>query len=332
LKDQSRAIFAQGTYKLTEKLSLTGGLRYTWDKLSARQLAGSLFGTAFPTEQTSSSNPSWTVTLDYQATPSLLVYVTQRGSWRTGGYNYNVYPVNNTANDPVNPGNRFLPETTKDVEVGVKYSGRDLGVPFTFNAAVYNQWVSNIQRALLVPGVAGTVGLFTNNVPEARITGVEADTSVRPTRWLTLGGSLAYTHARYTQGHVVVQGTPTTYGPFADAPKWIGNVYFDISHMLAGNAGTLSLHAELYAQSKLYFSNVAGTVAPGTTLNGYSLTNLRLSWNEMFGSKLSSAFYVRNLFNKKYYAGANAAGPSLGINTSVPGQPRMFGGELRFEF
>jgi len=49
-------------------------------------------------------------------------------------------------------------------------------------------------------------------------------------------------------------------------------------------------------------------------------------------TKLSAAFFVRNLLNKKYYSGGNSIGPTLGLNTSVSGQPRMFGGELRFDF
>ncbi len=210
-RDRSTALFAQGSYKLTDQLSLTGGFRYTWDKLSAHQRADSVFGTGFPSESTKASKPSWTVSLDYQVTPSLLVYFTHRGSWRTGGYNYNVLPVNNPANDPVTPGNRFLPETTKDVEVGLKYSGRGLGVPVTFNAAVYNQWVSNIQRALYVIGTGGSPNLFTDNVPAAEITGVEVDATVRPAPWLTLGASGAYTDARYTKANVFIQeSSPTT--------------------------------------------------------------------------------------------------------------------------
>ncbi len=85
-----------------------------------------------------------------------------------------------------------------------------------------------------------------------------------------------------------------------------GNIFFDVTDDLGGNTGKLTLHGEFYAQSKLYFSNVAGTVAPGTTIKGYALANARLSWGDMFGTRISSAFYVRNLFNKKYYAGGNA--------------------------
>ena len=234
-------------------------------------------------------------------------------------------------------GNVFKPETSKDVELGAKFSGHDVGVPVTASIALYQQWVNNVQRAAYVPGFNGP-GLVTVNVPSARIRGVEIDFSVRAASWLTFGGAFAHTDAKFTK-NVVTLFDPvgqvsfnTFYGPFADTPKNTGSVYFDVTHDLGGDTGTLMWHADLYAQSKFTFSNVAATLAPETFIKGYALVNARLSWNDMMGTKISAAFYVRNLFNKKYYSGGNSIGPTLGLNTSVSGQSRMLGGELRFDF
>ncbi len=50
------------------------------------------------------------------------------------------------------------------------------------------------------------------------------------------------------------------------------------------------------------------------------------------GTGLTASAFVRNLGNKQYFSGGNAA--SNGGNTNVvnPGLPRMWGGELRFQF
>ncbi|MGE3690441.1 MAG: TonB-dependent receptor, partial [Novosphingobium sp.] len=235
---ESIAGFAQGTYKLTDRLNFTAGIRYTHDRTEINQLPGS-FWLQFPGiddfERTTAAKPSWTVSLDYQATPELMFYVSHRGSWRGGGYNYSVFPLNVTA---VNGGNRYLPETTQDIELGVKYSGDSLGVPVTFNADFFHQWVKDIQRAAYLLTPAG-VSLLTVNVPRAQITGVEMDATVKPSRFFQMGASLNYTNARYTDGRVSVLGFDFNYGPFADVPKWSGTVLAEGTLPL-GDAGRVT--------------------------------------------------------------------------------------------
>jgi iron complex outermembrane receptor protein len=327
---ESIAGFAQATFKATDKLSLTGGFRWTHDKTDIFQLPGSLWLGSFPAnipEKTSASKPSWTVSLDYQVTPEVMVYVAHRGSWRAGGYNYSVPPINTTASGG---GNLFLPETTYDIEGGVKYAGSGLGVPVTFNADVFNQWVSDIQRSAYIETAAG-VSLLTVNVPRAQITGVEFDMTVRPAEYLQLGASGNYTHARYTDNTVAVLGSTFHYGPFADVPEWSGTLFAEVGVPL-GDTGKLSLRGDVYGQTKMNFSNVGATVNPNTTLPGYALVNMRLTLSKIMGTGLSASAFVRNLGDHKYYSGGNAA--SNGGNTNVvnPGLPRMWGGELRFDF
>ena len=326
--DDSNAVFGQGTLRIAPRLNFTTGLRYTWEDLSANQLSGSVFGSG-PSEHMSASKPSWTVGFDYQATSSLLLYITTRGSWRTGGYNYSVAPLNTSA---AGGGNAFAPETTEDVEAGFKYSGRAAGFPVTLNADAFGQWVQDVQRTAYIVGVGGTPTVFTINVPSALINGVEADLTLKPSPWLTLGGAGAYTDARYTNGNVLLQGTALSYGPYADTPTLSGTLYAEATHPLPADAGHLILHVDVYNQTNMSFSNEGDTVAPFTTIPGYTLTNARLSWAQFLGRPLTASLYVRNMFDQAYYAGGNGAGPSLGINTSVPGQPRMYGGEVRLEF
>ena len=328
--DRSTAVFAQATYKLTDQLNFTAGGRYTDEKISfAQDSFSTLYNPALTRQENSVSKPSWTASLDYKITPSLLAYATTRGSWRAGGYNFTVFPLNADASGG---GNRFEPETTKDVEVGLKYSGSELGAPMTFNADVFNQWVSNVQRAAYTPGPGGTPTLLTANVPKAEVTGVEADFTIRPLPWFLLGLSGTYTDARYTDGNLTILGTAFSYGPYADAPKVTGSLYTEVSQALPNDAGTLKLRADVFAQSDFYFSNVANTLAPGTQIAGYSLTNIRLTWANLMGTKLNVALYARNIFDKPYYTGGNATGPNLGLNVADPGQPRMFGGEVRYSF
>ncbi len=327
-EDESEAVFAQGTYKLTDRLNLTGGFRYSWDTISEKELSGSLFGLG-PKEESSARDPSWTAGLDYAVTKTFMAYVTTRGSWRAGGYNFSVAPINTTS---AQGGNAFLPETTQDVELGVKYAGTELGVPIVFNADIFNQWIYNVQRAAYIVGFAGTGTLVTANVPSAQVRGVEIDSSVRPIPWLNLGGSVVYSDPFYTNGHVDLFGSATNYGPYADTPKWTGTLFGEVSHDLEGNAGTLTLRADVYAQTKMFLSNEGETIAPFSTIPGYGLTNMRLSLSHFSGSRATLSLFVRNMFDQKYYTGGNADGPASGYNTVTLGVRRMLGVELNSSF
>ena len=110
------------------------------------------------------------------------------------------------------------------------------------------------------------------------------------------------------------------------------NAYIEARHDMGADKGELSFRLDVYAQSEFYFSNVGATLAPETTIDNYALVNARIAWSNLGGSGVTAALFARNLFNKQYYAGGNSIGATLGLNTSVPGRPRIFGGELRFTF
>ncbi len=325
--DRSEAGYLQGTYKLTDKLSATAGVRYTWDQLSLTEEPGSAFGPAHQSSR--ESDPSWTISLSYQALPTLMFYATTRGSWRAGGFNYSVTPLNATG---ANGGDEFLPEKTHDVELGVKYSGNEFGMPLMANADVYNQWVTNVQRAAYVLGLGGTSTLLTANVPSDEISGIEAQFKVEPLAWLQFGADGSYADARYTNGRLSLLGSTLNYGPVASTPRLSGSLFAQVSHRLENDAGLLTLRGDIYAQSRMPFSNEGYTEAPLTTLPGYGLVNFRLAWDDMLGSGVTAAFYVRNAFDQQYYVGGNPEGPSLGVNYVDPGAPRMFVGEVRWDF
>ncbi|SCW38987.1 iron complex outermembrane recepter protein [Sphingobium faniae] len=324
--DRSLAGFAQATYNITDALHLTGGFRYSQDKITGRNLPGSVYGVT--SQKLKNDKESYTASLDYQVTPQLMVYATTRGSWRAGGFNFTGTPIDETG---ANGGNIFLPETTKDVEVGAKYNGYVGGMRFNVTADVYTQWVKNVQRANFQV-INGNPALFTGNVPKAKISGGELSVTLKPASWLELGGAGTYTDAKFTDPVGIIAGVPVTYGPYADVAKWSGSAYAQLTKELAGNAGSVSLRGDIYGQTGVYFSNLADSYTPGTRIPGYTITNLRLSWDDVMGENVSLALYVRNVFNKEYYAGGLPAGSGFGVNSVSPGRPRMYGAEMRFNF
>ena len=338
---KSEAAYAQGTYDLSSLsgvsgLKATGGFRYTWETdglsypVDASYPAGSpplLAGQ--PSESKQFSAPSWQVGLDYQITPQLLLYLVHRGSWRSGGFN---------GYSPSNPttaefgGNEFLPEKTHDVELGTKFRGDVIGSPTVFNIALYNQWITNIQR-VIYDFAGGNVAALTANIPAGEVRGVEIDGEISLYSWLTLGVNGAYTDAFFTNGLAVApDGTQFHYGPFGDVSRLSGSVFAQFSLPAPKPWGDMTVRADLYAQSSEYFSNLANTNTPGTKLPGYSVLNLRYDWRDVFRSGLTVSAFAKNTLNRAYYTGGESFGVDFGLNAAAPAEPRTYGAELSYRF
>lgn len=328
IKDKSKAVFGQLTYSLTDKLTVAAGGRYTWEDVSIEQLPGALFAGA-PGQSEKLKAPAWTFNLQYQINPQNMVYFAQRGSFRSGNFNGTVAPTGGI--------NFFGNEKTHDFEVGYKFAGRIGSMPARFNIAAYQQIVKDAQHAIYVL-VGGNPAGFTVNVPKAKVKGIEADGSFDVSEWLGLGFTLAYTDAKYTDNVVDLTtqtGIPNYLVPFnsyPDSPKWSGSAWVDVKLPVPENIGDMHLRADGFFQTKTYFSNTEFSITPGTKLPGYETVDFRYSWNEMFGSNVSMALYVKNAFDKFYYASGFVMGGAGGYNTAYPGEPQTFGGELSVKF
>jgi len=333
-RETSKAIYAQLSYKLTDKLTATLGGRYTWEKVGIRQAAGNVFGvdpnSAAAHQSQNLSAPSWTASVQYQIDASNMIYFNQRGSFRSGNLNGTVAPFT----DPLTgrPANEFKNEKVHDFEVGYKFNGRISGVPVQFNVAAYKVIVKDAQRALYAI-VGGAPAGFTVNVPEAQTKGVEVDGVFSLTSWLDTGFNLAYTDAKYTKNSVPIPFVGNLLvNSYPDAPKWAGSAFVDLKLPVPDTIGKMSLRADYYGQTSFFFSNTDGTSTPGTKLSGYDTVGLSLHWNDIMQSRVSGAFYVRNLTDNKYYVSGYALGASNGVNTAYPGEPRTFGAELKIDF
>jgi iron complex outermembrane recepter protein len=330
--DDSRAIYAQGTYDFSDwlnGLSLTTGGRYTWETVGMTPYSDDVFITDYPYESKTVNAPSWNVNLQWQFTSQMQVYFAQRGSFRAAGFNGAVTP------DDLK--NYFSNEYTHDFELGFKFSGRIAGRPAHFNIAVYDQYVTNAQHAIYAV-VDGAPSAFTVNVPQAIIKGVEVDADIDATDWLRIGMAGANTEAKYSKNLVNLSsltGTPGYVIPFdsyPDAPKLSGSVYADVTMPVPSEIGDMHLRTDVFGQTYSYFSNNNYSITPDTQLPGYATVDLRLSLNHIKGSNVSAAIYAKNLFDKVYYQAGYTEGASGGFNTAIVGEPRTIIGEISATF
>jgi iron complex outermembrane recepter protein len=331
----SEAVYGQGTYDLSSMtgvsgLKLTGGLRYTWETdgvFYPSSPYAALSGQ--PPESKLFDSPSWQVGLDYQMTPEWLLYIVQRGSWRSGGFN-GYAPSKPTTSQF--GGNEYLPEKTHDIELGSKFRGDLDGMPSLVTVALFNQWITDIQR-IEFSFANGSPAALTANIPAGQVRGVEVSAEISPTSLLKVGVSGAYNDAFFTNGVATAyNGSVLNYGPFGSVSRFTGDVYAQVALPTPSDWGGMSVRSDVYGQTYQYFSNLDSTVIPGTRMPGYGLVNLRADWTKVFGSNLTISAFAKNLANRGYYTGGIPFGFDFGLNSVTPGEPRTYGGELHYEF
>jgi len=322
IDDKSYAAYAQIGYSITPELTFNIGGRITKEKIKLDHLANDAYGDVLgvPDASLSKSKPSWTIGLDYQASNSLMVYLVQRGSWRTGGFNGTSLGGDGLTNE-------FRPETTWDIEAGAKFNGYFGSMPARFNLAIYQQTVKNIIRSVYI-GITSVTG----NANKARIRGVELDGSLNLTDWLQVGGTLTYTDAKYTDPIATVGTDTLSFGPYADTPEWAGSGFIRTETELPGETGTLVFRGDVYGQKGTHYSNLVGSIVPNANLPGYFLTNARLEWNNIMGSDVSVSGYVQNLTDEEYFTGGIALGAVVGTNAYLPAIGRTYGMEVGVKF
>lgn len=273
------AAFIDGTYQLTQSISLTAGLRYTSDKKDVRLLnttqtlrpstvppldAGTsldcpaLVAAGLGASCTRTDNEfTPRAVLTWQPQSDHMVYASWSQGFTAGGFNNFATPA---AVPPVQLGVKL--EKINNYEIGTKneFFDRKLRANLTVFLADYD----NLQIRQAVN--TGGVGIVP--VDRARIKGVELELTARPVEGLTLGVNGAYTDAKIragalnafsdTIGTVVVGSTqtPTAVSVAGNrmtrAPKWQGNVMaayeMPVSWGHASVSGTVRLQSSTYYQ------------------------------------------------------------------------------------
>jgi iron complex outermembrane receptor protein len=348
VRNASKAGYGQLTYHLTDSLRLTAGGRYTQDRrrLAIRNRSVDLFtGVTTPGYLPTDGDPSdpflatarrkysyWSYTLnvDWEFSRGMFVYAKTNRGYRSGG-------LNTRAVTGGVPPIAFDPEKLTDYEIGGKFDMLDGHM--RLNVAAYRSDISNLQRSL--SGLSGgrTVSGIVN-AAKARIQGVEAELTVIPVTGLTLGGSLAYTDAKYKRFINPLDGFNYSNTEFPFTPKWTFSVSADYDVPLEG-LGTLNFHADYSHRTKAYYSGLfvpTNTPAQNRVLQetaaikGYGLLNARIAFR-LENPGLEFAVFGRNLTKENYFTHLLAfENNALGITSYTPGDPRTYGISATYRF
>jgi len=344
IENTSRSVFAQSTYRTPwiSGLSLTGGVRFTQDRrdLTAHSTANGACRLRDPNGlpvpncslplSTDFDEPTWTVSADYKLTPDMLVYLTSRRGYRSGGFTL-------TATQFLEFG-PYRPETVQDYELGLKTSWTLGSTSGTFNVAAYYLDYEDIQQTVTqVIQVGGTTFVTSpvTNAASAYIEGVETDFTWRPMDNISINGFYAYSKPKFEK--FLNNGVDLTSDAFIGAPEHTAGMGVEWSLALASDLGELALRADGYYQSVSYYQ--VGNSNPVTrqrfsyaSIPSYSVVNARADWRRVFGSPVDVSLYAKNLLDKEYRVGGVDIVSSFGTAVAVLAPPRTYGVQLRYSF
>lgn len=189
------AAFFEGTWDLTDRLTLNAGFRYSNEEKDVRkqQILAEL-GTGIPdpdtllgalgwtnhtlTDSRSESQVSLSVSLQFEATDNIMTYLSASTGFKGGGYD--------EARADGDPDLfEFEEETVVALEAGAKMTLLDGAA--TLNVAIFNSTFEDLQVSTF-EGINFIVG----NAAEATTQGIEIDGTWRATDALTLGGALTF--------------------------------------------------------------------------------------------------------------------------------------------
>jgi iron complex outermembrane receptor protein len=310
------ALFGQASYRLTPKLTVTGGLRWSREtkKFGYEQEftvdIPPLF-TSFPAsvQQTTWSNVSPRVAVDYKATKDVLLFASYSEGFKSGG-STSVSVITTPAP------NIFQPEMLKAFEVGVKSNW--LNGDLRLNLTAFHYDYSDLQvRTTDMVGF-----LLVRNAASARVNGLEVELTARPTARLELTTVAAMLDARYVHFIDPVSKADYAGDHLNRAPALTISLGAQNRFPLCSGAD-LTVRGEYEYASRSYHQPgdmTAFSRAPTNLINARIMLRPKQShW--------SFALFAKNLTDQRYIGHAF---PVLGQPRATITPPRVFGFEVRF--
>ena len=316
----TKAAFAHLSWRPVDPLTLTAGVRYTDEHKDytysretptggAHPQLGALDGVRGDYDH---DRFDYRLNAMYEVTPDISVY----GQWSTGFKGGGINPRPFFAAQVLS----FGPETLESWEVGFKSELFDRRV--RFNVAGFYSDYSDIQLALSNCPQAGAgfavPCALPANAGDAKVKGVEVETTIRPVDGLLIDGSASYTDFDFVGDSLdpasgILPGMVSTYTP---EWKWALGAQYEIP---LGTAGSLTPRVDASYQSEVYTNAVNG---PTNLIESYTIANARLTWKNE-NEDLEVGLEVTNLFDKYYFQTLfDLTRAGAGFVTGLPARPR----------
>ena len=341
----SYAAFGEANWRIAPRLTLTGGLRYTYESkegdystqvfggpvVTSPALVNARLGVLRP--QTYSANDSegslsGRANIAWQPMDDVLLYASFARSFKSGGINMSGLPLD-ANNQPALATAVIDPERNTTWEAGIKsalWGGR-----LTLNLAAYRTKVDDFQATVVDSSQTVALRGYLSNIPEVRVQGFEADARLTVGR-LTLVGALAYGDGQYTDYPagpcpLELQSSATaacdlTGERLAGLPRWSQTLSADYALPLGRDA--VFVHAD-----SNWRSGYPGdpSLSRFTFIEGYNVTNASLGYRreDAEGKGWEIAVFARNLLDADTIQNVTIQAGNSGLILGTPSDPRTVG-------
>ncbi|AXJ02661.1 TonB-dependent receptor [Pseudomonas fluorescens] len=348
IKTDSFALFAQGTWHLTERLDFTAGVRGTYEEKNADVTRDAPVGGAAVTGAAAtarrgrvgaydsgdlnqySSSPSGLLNLSYRFTDDLLGYATLSHGEKSGGVNLAVGSAPTAGADSLLIGT----ERANNAELGFKSTLWDRRLQLNTNVfwtqvnAYQTNAYDDVNRVQ-----------YLTNAGSVRSRGVEFESTVIPLRGLTLNFNGSYNDVSYLSYKDAPCPPEVSQAPGAPAScdlsghqvvgasKWIGNANGKYEWNL--DNGLQPYVTGSYA----FRSKAVGTVEDSDygQIPSYAVVNLSTGLRGDFNQgQWDVSLWLKNAFDKTYYTTLWTGGN--GGYEGLLGTPRTLGVTGRYDF
>ena len=331
LTTKSYAGYANASYAILPDVRLSAGLRYTKERkhyfrtTSTFSNFGAFNGTFnFTPPTTKWKDWSPMASVDWQVTPTTMIYARVAKGFKSGGFNGRANsPTETTAYDP---------ETVWSYEAGFKSTIAD---QLRLNGAVFHSDYKDFQARVSGLDEDPNTGLpiavlSVINAGKLRMRGAELEASWTPIDRLLLDAQIGYLDAEYKDfddARFTNFGGSRAFQTPAFAPKWTmryGAQYgFDL-----GNSGAITIGAQTRYKSRTAlavdntFTN-SDTEIDGLFQKGYWVHDARIVY-ETANKHWALGLYGNNLSDRAYKTDAQEFSSVGNIRTVYYGAPRTF--------
>lgn len=313
------AVFGFVDYKVTDKFTISAGLRYDHDKIEHENRTPPA-GTPAPellSKTDSQVQPKLSLAL--KASDNMLLYANYGRGYRNGGFNQA---------ETVRFKKEYEAEITNNYEFGIKNSYWNNR--FILNLSTYYIDFSNQQQYALIINGAGNILIGNFNFEKTKSYGFEADLKLRTSKYLDVLMSYGLSASE------IIEGT-STYSTGT-------NEEFDVAGMntplIPQNSFTLGLESNFDITEKTEFNGNLLLKQTGkiywhednaAASSSYSLLNAKIGFT--FNNALSLNFWGNNILDQNYITEFFAQPFSNGgSDLAWKGNPATFGLGLSYKF